>query len=460
VVVEDAQTTYPDVKLHLKGSTSYRGIDDKPSFTLTFGEPAGGQRFHGLRKLHLNNSVEDPSYFNEYAGSELFRAGGVPAPRVTHAVLTLNGRRLGLYVLKEGFAEEFLGLHFTDPTGNLYDTGPGHDVDEALERDAGSGPEDRRDLTAVAVAAREPDLKARWGRLGQTLDVDRFTAFMAMEVLTCHRDGYCLARNNFRIYQDVDSGRMVFLPHGMDQLFGRPDATLRPAMQGLVARAVLETSEGREQYRARLAQLAAGVLNVKRLQGQADELVQRVRPGLEPAELRALKRELAANLDRIALRRRSLDHQPEEPEPRAVAFAGGRLLLTEWQATDPPTDGRMDRRPAPDAREALHIRAGPVTSASWRATVRLAGGRYRFGATAVTRGVAALSFGNNHGVGLRVVGGSLAAPYALLGDHEDTPLERVFALEAEREVELICELRARAGEVWFVLDSLYLECLP
>lgn len=461
VIVEDGQTTYPDVMLHLKGSTgSFRGIDDKPAFTLKFGNPAGDGRFHGLRKVHLNNSVEDPSYFNEYAGSELFRAAGVPAPRVTHAVVTLNGRRLGLYVLKEGFTAEFLGQYFRDPHGNLYDTGPGHDVDEALERDGGTGPEDRSDLIALATAAREPDLATRWERVGRALDRDRFLAFMALEVLVGHRDGYCLARNNFRIYQDPATSRMVFLPHGMDQLFGRPDATIRPAMQGLVARAMVETPEGRRDFRARLAQLAREVLDVPRLRHQADAFFNRVWSSLEPRERQALKRELAATLERIALRRASVEEQLTRPEPRTLPFVNHRIALTDWQPTDLPAGGRMDRQPAPDGRSALHIRAGPVTSASWRTTAYLAKGRYRFRGVAVTRGVVALPFGNNHGAGLRVVGGSPSAPYELLGDQPGTPLERAFEVEVDRDVELICELRARAGEAWFVLDTLSLEAVP
>ena len=101
------------VGLHLKGSTgSFRGLDDKPGLTLELGRFVPGQRFHGLRKIHLNNSVEDPSYLNELLGGELFRDAGVPAPRVGHAVVELNDRRLGLYVLKEGFTEDFLALHF------------------------------------------------------------------------------------------------------------------------------------------------------------------------------------------------------------------------------------------------------------------------------------------------------------------------------------------------------------
>jgi hypothetical protein len=63
-----------------------------------------------LRKIHLNNSVEDPTYLREQLGGELFRAADA-VPRVGHALVVLDGRSR-LYVLKEGFTEELLARHF------------------------------------------------------------------------------------------------------------------------------------------------------------------------------------------------------------------------------------------------------------------------------------------------------------------------------------------------------------
>src|SRR6185436_11990779 len=100
-----------------------------------------------------------------------------------------------------------------------------------------------------------PDLTNRWLRLEQVLDRERFLSFMAMEVLAAHRDGYCLARNNYRLYHDPETDRFVFLPHGMDQLFGPTDLSLRPQMAGLIARAVMETPSGRQIFRRRVAEL-------------------------------------------------------------------------------------------------------------------------------------------------------------------------------------------------------------
>lgn len=102
--VRAGDVVYPDVGLHLKGRNgSFRPLNDKPSLTLKFDKFKADQRFHGLKKIHLNNAAQDPSYLCEIICGELFRQAGVPATRGTHARVKLNGRDLGLYVLKEGF---------------------------------------------------------------------------------------------------------------------------------------------------------------------------------------------------------------------------------------------------------------------------------------------------------------------------------------------------------------------
>jgi hypothetical protein len=59
-------TVYRDVAVHLKGgSGSFRPVDDRPAITLDFHEFHPGQQFHGLDKVHLNNSVQDPTYMEE-----------------------------------------------------------------------------------------------------------------------------------------------------------------------------------------------------------------------------------------------------------------------------------------------------------------------------------------------------------------------------------------------------------
>jgi spore coat protein CotH len=108
---------YTNVAVHLKGSFSFQPIDGKPSLTLNFDRFAPGQRFHGLTKIHLNSSLQDPSYLCEALARELFNDAGVPTPRAGHALVNLNGRQLGLFVLIEGVNKQFLKRHFKSANG-------------------------------------------------------------------------------------------------------------------------------------------------------------------------------------------------------------------------------------------------------------------------------------------------------------------------------------------------------
>jgi hypothetical protein len=71
-------------------------------------------------------------------------------------------------------------------------------------------------------------------------------------------------------------------------------------------------------------------------------------------------------------------------------------------------------------------------------------------------GVKPLAHGTYQGAGLRVAGG-IRESANVVGDSDWRPLSAEFEVAAERqEVELVCELRASAGEAWFGTDSLRL----
>lgn len=456
--VRDGTNVFAQVAVHLKGATgSFRTVDDKPSWTLDFAEatPRGG--FHGFRKIHLNNSVEDPSYLNELISTELFLQAGLPAPRAGHALVELNGRPLGLYVLKEGFTRDFLALHFRNPDGNLYEPIEGGDVSDRMKRLSGLGPNDQLDLKRLARAAQEPDLDTRWKGLEEVLDVNQFCRFMAMEVLLGHRDGYCLAKNNYRVYRNADTGKFVFCPHGMDVLFGNANLTLKPHMAGLVARSIRETPEGRQRYQVELTNLFARVFSVPEITRRVDQRAEELSAGLSRAAAQDLKVQAAALKERIANRAAGIARQLSEPEKRPLRFVEGAARPRSWAKVDVPAGGRLEQTKTSDGRSVLAIKAGPVTSASWRATEKLDPGRYRLEGLARVAGIQPLSYGRNQGARLRVANQPGAASRPLTGDTDWQRLEAEFEVTAESpEAELICELRARSGAAWFDLESLRL----
>lgn len=454
--VFDGAVAYPQVAIHLKGSVgSFRPFDDKPALTLDFSRFQNGRKFHGLRRIYLNNSVEDPSYANEILGSEFFQAAGIPAPRVTRALVALNGGAPRLYVLKEGFTEDFLAHHFRNISGELYEPGTGHDVNEKLDRNSVKAPFDRNRaaLNHLSAAVQETDPAQRWRKLDAALDTRRFLIFMAAEVMLGHRDGYCINRNNFRVYHDLDSGKIIFFPQGMDQLLGTADFPWQPNWSGLVAQAVMSTPEGQRGYAATFGLLLTNDFNVEKLTGRVDELVQELRLALDKDEFAKVKAAADVVKERIVKRKLSLVVQLNRPALKPLEFTADSAHPVEWEIAERPAQGSIEQNQI-NGLTTLHISAQSESLASWHTIVLLPRGRYRFEDRVRVAGVEPLTLGTHSGARLRV-GGSAQETTALTGDSAWQKLAADFEVgQPLAKVELICELRARAGEVWFDLPTL------
>ncbi len=314
VTLKDGNRSYADAALHLKGAAgSFRPFDDKPSLTLNMDKFADGQTYRGMDKFHLANSMQDGSYLSELICGELFRAAGVPAARVGHAVVTLNGRGRGLYYVKEGYDKYFLRRHFKNKNGNFYDGGFLRDIDQPLELVSGKGDvADRKDLKALLDAAREGNAQKRFQRLEKLLDMDAFISFLVVEVITWDWDGYPMKCNNYRIYHDPDRDKLVFIPSGMDQMFADPNGPAVPGFQGVVARGLMDTPEGKKRYLARMREVLKSVYKPEEMVKRLDELEKRVKPVLTEIDAGA-GRDYPNQVERLrqAIRQRakSLDEQ-------------------------------------------------------------------------------------------------------------------------------------------------------
>ncbi len=464
-LLEHDGESWSDVAVKLKGAAgSFREFDDKPAFTLNMSKFHKKQSFHGLAKFHLNNSVQDEAYLHEWLCAGLFRAAGVAAPRVAHARVFLDNRELGLYVLKEGFDRKFVGRHFAADDGNLYDGGFCQDIDADLERDAGQGADDHADLHALVEACREGEPEQRWLKIAKVLDVDAFLTFAAMELMTCHWDGYCQQKNNYRLYFDAASHKAFFLPHGMDQMFGDPGASILERPGAIVASAVMQNPEWRAAFRERIRRLLPLFNPPDKLLGQVDRMQRRIRPVLEkidPDQANGYAERVNELKSRLAARAESLKEQSEQPDPpppRPLEFTGDEgVELADWQPVSEREDAVLEIVELPENRTAYLIRCGPGGEciASWRRTVLLARGEYRVAVSAATADVAPLKDEKGTGAGVRISGS--ARTTGLDGTDDWRPLEFRFSVtEDEQEVTLVAELRATAGQVQFDAQSMRL----
>ena len=304
-------TELPRVAVHLKGATSFMPLDKKPSWTLSFNRSMPDRRVFGLKKIHLNNSVQSPSYLCEDLAGELFRRAGVPCARAAWAMVRLNERKLGMYVLKEALNKDFLSRHFADADGNFYDGGLHHEIDEKLLLDSGDGPQDHSDLRALYAASVNPDLPARWQQLKTLLDIDRFVSMMAMEALTAHIDGYSLMQNNYRIYFEPPHGRAVFIVHGLDRMFEQPELPIEPPMRAVLSKGILVVPEGQALYRHRLRELAEKVFVEEWINARINAAIRLLEPSepLVKPQAELLRKRI---MTRIAFVRKMLADRPNE----------------------------------------------------------------------------------------------------------------------------------------------------
>ncbi len=229
---------YEDMGVRLKGSIGsfvpleddgqdfYKGNNKpgKSAFIIDFNRFVKGQNHLGLKKLTVNNMVQDPSGIHEFLGYTLFRAGGVPACRSGWAKVSFNGEEKGLYSLIETPDNgEFKEKWFGTPKGNLYEGDNGSDLYadryESFDQDSGDdlSKQDLAELTAAldGIESQEDTIAV----LEKYFDLDQFLTFAATELYLGHWDGYAWATNNFALHHNTVDGAWAFLPWGIDQLF-------------------------------------------------------------------------------------------------------------------------------------------------------------------------------------------------------------------------------------------------
>ncbi len=204
------------VGLALKGSYSRRGMSEKAAFRIDFGEIVPDQEFYGLRRMTLNNMVQDGSMIREHVVYRAYAAVGVPAPRHAYAELWVNDELWGLYGVLDAMDRRFARWAFPeDGEGWLYEGGNGADLLAGRER--------RFHVQAEGEGEPHADVEALVAELDAADDVmdviDRFDASVfrmwATDLASGNRDGYTRRRNNYHVYHGA--GRWWFLPWGSDQ---------------------------------------------------------------------------------------------------------------------------------------------------------------------------------------------------------------------------------------------------
>ena len=156
----------------------------------------------------FNNSVQDQTYLAEMAGHAAFsrcrRAGGALAPM---RVCTVNGRDLGLYVVFEAMNKAVPETAFHQRAAAIFTRPTWQDINvTAWNRTAATTPRQADRPARSCTACQHRRRRRNAGRALNRAVLDTWInspPLSAMEMLTCHRDGYAIHTNNFRTLPSI-----------------------------------------------------------------------------------------------------------------------------------------------------------------------------------------------------------------------------------------------------------------
>ena len=260
---------------------------NRPSFKIQIDKYEKKKMFAGVDTLTLNNNKQDGSRVHQLVGYQFFRAAGLPASHCNLALVSVNGKSLGVYSNVESLDKHHFRRAFKSAKGTLYEgTVCDFHVHSLVRFERKFGPKKAIAFIKNASIALDSDDRSILGKLGRHLDLDRFYRYWAAEVLVGHWDGYVSNKNNYFVYFDSKSERLHFLPWGLDQLatdrnmFWRQgfDPPKSVKADAAIPRRLYKNPEARKKYFAAMRSLLDEVWDEEKLVAQIDNLQAMINP--------------------------------------------------------------------------------------------------------------------------------------------------------------------------------------
>ncbi|MFM6967481.1 MAG: CotH kinase family protein [Microbacteriaceae bacterium] len=245
------------VGVRLKGCWgSFRTLSGKAGFKVKINY-VSGQTILGLKKLTLNNMVQDPSMLHEAVGYRVFRAMGVPAPRVGYTNVSLNGAEYGLHANIETLDKVSLPRWYgTGQTTHLYEGSYWMDAlpDQVNNFEIDEGNTTRTDLTSLANANMLTGA-AWWTAIQPLADLNEMTAMWATEFYLGHWDGYATRIWNNYYLHSTPAGKFSMLPWGLDQILSEQISYDVAADNGVMVKRCMAVTACKNLYAANLVRV-------------------------------------------------------------------------------------------------------------------------------------------------------------------------------------------------------------
>jgi len=236
-------TVIEDVGVRCKGNSSLSVQGAKKPINVTVDAFVPGQDLWGFDVFNLNNGWNDPSLVREALALRILRAY-MPAPRLTFARVTVDGRYLGLYHLVEQIEGRFADHWWPDDGGMMIkgdspdriafdsstlnwlgeDLGP-YKAGYEVKGDAAASDEGYVALREMIRALDAPvgagglDDAAFEAGIRRAIDVDGALWYLAGQSAIANFDSYYVGKNYF-LYQGRRDPRFHVIPWDQGLSFG------------------------------------------------------------------------------------------------------------------------------------------------------------------------------------------------------------------------------------------------
>jgi hypothetical protein len=324
-------TTGPlDVGIRVKGGWgSLRSIYEKCSFRIKFNFSVPKQKFMGLKKIVLNNMVQDPTMLHESLAYRLMRAVGVSSSRTGYANVTVNDELYGIYLNIEAVDKTMLKRWYNG-TISMYegaywtDVIPDHfwnfEVDEGeLITWENYQQTDLWELVNFQNLSGDEWFNA----ISQVADMEQITQVFAAELFMAHWDGYTHSIwNNYYLHFDLD-GKLTLIPSGMDQTWnGGYLPFVDPSGRGVLYQKCLEVARCFQLYIAGIAKVSSTFETLG-----LDTMASRIIPAIQESISADWKKEYPTDY--------VFSEQPFIYEALSNRTAGIASLLSDFQPSRP-----------------------------------------------------------------------------------------------------------------------------
>ncbi len=228
--------TLANTGVRLKGNSSFTHPNNKKSFRLSFNEFVSGQRWNGLRGVHLNNCWNDPTFMREKLHLDYCKSNGLVAPRCNFVRLSINDTLFAFYSLVEHVnnsfytsrfgtseGEQFKAVDAVGTTNDIYsdfrwlgnDSIPYLDHYE-LKSDLNENTW-RRLISLIDTLNHSNSVSAS---LPGKVNLNPFYKAMAMDILFGNMDAYVYSGRNFYIFFPTPASKLEWVIWDVGLSFG------------------------------------------------------------------------------------------------------------------------------------------------------------------------------------------------------------------------------------------------